>query len=428
MPSPKIRSDYEQLKQMAQRFGQQADQHAALHTQLNSQVQILQGGDWIGQGASAFYQEMTGQVLPSLKRLGAAMGRAREVTLLILNTMQMAEQAAANVLKGDGQPGTGNSTGPSPATTIGNGAASGAAGGAAGSASATTKSNVPTGPDTSGPFKVGPPQRPDIKHDNGFLDKFKPESPSVEDYVQLAEWRALLEGSKLATKLGIKNLDDANDAYEHFLDGNGKDRKFSFDEYVKEDKSGKLTLENTIKDAQKHAEIIGQGRTDFQITSNPYSAGGNDKLNPDTARFPYPTTENWQKAIGAYKFWTSSDVHVEMGADGKRHYRMEVTLHAEDRYNFNPGAADIATGVADSANGRFEITGLAKQYMNYGESKRVVEWVEGDGTSPTLSEPDVSRRDNRGERMGRGSERGDRPAPRDVTTPGDRSRPPLPKP
>jgi hypothetical protein len=41
-----------------------------------------------------------------------------------------------------------------------------------------------------------------------------------------------------------------------------------------------------------------------------------------------------------------------------------MTLHAEDRYNSNPDAADIATGPPDAENGRFEQTGLAHQYMN----------------------------------------------------------------
>ncbi len=43
-----------------------------------------------------------------------------------------------------------------------------------------------------------------------------------------------------------------------------------------------------------------------------------------------------------------------------------MTIHAEDRYNFNPGAADIATGAPDSANGRFEITGLGHEFLSTG--------------------------------------------------------------
>lgn len=54
-------------------------------------------------------------------------------------------------------------------------------------------------------------------------------------------------------------------------------------------------------------------------------------------------------------------------------FSMALTLHAEDMHNFNLGAADIATGIPDD-NSRFEITGLAMQYMNRGRLQRTVSW------------------------------------------------------
>lgn len=165
--------------------------------------------------------------------------------------------------------------------------------------------------------------------------------------------RALLHGSKAATRLGIKDLDDANDAYEHFLDGNGADRCFNLDEYIAEDPSSKMALDNMTRDAMLTAENIGSGRDSFQMTSNrAYAVGVGDPNHPDYGRFPYPETENWQKAIDAHNAWTSSNVQVTINPDGTRHYRMEMTVHADDRYNFNPGANDITTGIPDSANGR----------------------------------------------------------------------------
>jgi len=56
-----------------------------------------------------------------------------------------------------------------------------------------------------------------------------------------------------------------------------------------------------------------------------------------------------------------------------------MTLHAEDRYNFNPGMHDIATGIPDSANGEFELSGLGHQYMNYSTLVRNLTWT---GTAP----------------------------------------------
>jgi len=53
---------------------------------------------------------------------------------------------------------------------------------------------------------------------------------------------------------------------------------------------------------------------------------------------------------------------------------MFFTLHAEDRYNFNPGSMDIATGAPDSLNGELEVSGLAQQYMNYSTLTRHITW------------------------------------------------------
>lgn len=54
---------------------------------------------------------------------------------------------------------------------------------------------------------------------------------------------------------------------------------------------------------------------------------------------------------------------------------MTMTLHAEDRYNFNPGAQDIATGIPDEDNGIFEITELAHQYDHFSELVRRIQWT-----------------------------------------------------
>lgn len=38
---------------------------------------------------------------------------------------------------------------------------------------------------------------------------------------------------------------------------------------------------------------------------------------------------------------------------------MVRAMHVEDRWNFNPGAKDIQTGIADAENGRFAVLGWA---------------------------------------------------------------------
>jgi len=73
----------------------------------------------------------------------------------------------------------------------------------------------------------------------------------------------------------------------------------------------------------------------------------------------------------------SADVPVSANAKGEIAYPANLTVHTEDRHNFNPGQHDMATGIPDSANGLFEITGLASQYTNYATVQRHITWIEG---------------------------------------------------
>lgn len=84
------------------------------------------------------------------------------------------------------------------------------------------------------------------------------------------------------------------------------------------------------------------------------------------------TSENWQKTLGAFVAWGSATVTYKNGQ-----YTMIFTLNVKDRYNFNRGMSDIATGISDDVNGRFAVLGWAKSFMTYGELVRMVKWNEG---------------------------------------------------
>jgi len=238
-------------------------------------------------------------------------------------------------------------------------------------------------------------KRPDIHHDHGFLDdgsgnidESKREDPTWRDRLEKLKWVAKLEAAELLRP----DLVDACATYRHFLFGGGAERPFSYERFVEDDSSGATVLASAIEDAQhaateKHDQLIAGkppqvGKTTFRMRT-PGMGVGND------GRYPYPSTENWQKAIGAHSIWFEIDVTVEVyeksrtdppgvDPDGPpmctpagdsvvtygRRFEVDLTLHAEDRYNFNPGAADIATGTPDEANGRFEITGLGQEFMS----------------------------------------------------------------
>jgi WXG100 family type VII secretion target len=97
-----VRADYDQLAQMANAFTQQAGQARQMLQAMSKQADTLQGGDWLGQGAQAFYAEMNGQVLPTMNRLVRALEAAGDITRQINQIAQQAEAEAAACLRVNG--------------------------------------------------------------------------------------------------------------------------------------------------------------------------------------------------------------------------------------------------------------------------------------------------------------------------------------
>lgn len=222
-------------------------------------------------------------------------------------------------------------------------------------------------------FRVGVQPRPKFSYDKGFLDAIPslgyeahPRSPGFVDYAKYSWWGLKLNGS-MALRWDLGN---ANRAYEHFRNGKGKDYFFDLPDYFDEDASGKITLETVKNIAKASAAKFLTTSGIIKMTSVGFSAGS-----LTDARFPYPATEDWQKAIGAFNFWVIADVSA-IDKDGVVSYTMKLTVYAEDKYNFNPGQQDIATGIPDSDNGNFELTGLAQEFMQHGAYTETIKWQE----------------------------------------------------
>lgn len=95
-----IRSDYDQLKNISSGWRQQEESTKQTISKLKGVIEQLDGGgDWIGKGATAFYQEMTGEVLPALTRLQNAMAEAGTVTNEISQIYREAEEGMASMWK-----------------------------------------------------------------------------------------------------------------------------------------------------------------------------------------------------------------------------------------------------------------------------------------------------------------------------------------
>jgi WXG100 family type VII secretion target len=99
MSRPVVRADYEQLLTITRVFEHHSTAIEAILKQLTANTDTLRRGDWVGQGATAFYGEMDSQVLPSLKRLTRALENAAHSTQSIVQLVQQAELEAAAVFK-----------------------------------------------------------------------------------------------------------------------------------------------------------------------------------------------------------------------------------------------------------------------------------------------------------------------------------------
>lgn len=221
-------------------------------------------------------------------------------------------------------------------------------------------------------FTLGAQGRPNIRHDHGFLDDGngnidprKRRPATNEDRLMFAKWVAKLEVAETLRP----DLVDGTTAYRHFLFGGGVKRTLNYERFVQDDSSGQRVLSSAIEDTTTAALRFHLQRCpftpskalrdSFKFQSQVIAVGARD------LRYPYAATENWQKAIGAHYIWLDGDATVDVNPVGKvRSFAIEMSLHMEDMYNFNPGAQDIATGTPDADNGRFEVTGLGHEYLN----------------------------------------------------------------
>jgi WXG100 family type VII secretion target len=100
MAGTNVRTDFEQMTDIQNRWKAEADATLGSIQQLQRTIQLLNGGDWYGEAASKFYAEMEAVVMPSLTRLEQALREAATASAQIAQLMQAAEQECAAVLNG----------------------------------------------------------------------------------------------------------------------------------------------------------------------------------------------------------------------------------------------------------------------------------------------------------------------------------------
>jgi WXG100 family type VII secretion target len=124
---------YEELTKIASAFDREADRLRQSFQQVVRTVEVLRGGDWVGQGAAAFFREMDSDVIPAMKALPSALEAAGRTTRDIAQNTKDAEDEIVRLFAGLFGPGSAAAIAAAVGAGMGQalGAAAGAAGGAA---------------------------------------------------------------------------------------------------------------------------------------------------------------------------------------------------------------------------------------------------------------------------------------------------------
>lgn len=101
-----IQADYEDLEQVASRFGKQAQTTQEMLSKVQRTLQPLKQDGWVGLGSDAFFAEMDGKILPALRRLVEALTEAERATKQISSWFSSNEQEAANLFLSETEGGT----------------------------------------------------------------------------------------------------------------------------------------------------------------------------------------------------------------------------------------------------------------------------------------------------------------------------------
>ncbi|GAB2921081.1 RHS repeat-associated core domain-containing protein [Micromonospora polyrhachis] len=222
-------------------------------------------------------------------------------------------------------------------------------------------------------YCVGGPREPTLEDMNDDFPYDPKQKPTAEDYRRKALAHLMLGACRGAFAIGdpvCSDMDDNNEEFNHYLDGDGSDWHFNLEEAYREDPLIRQSVDLELAALQRGAaELVKTtGLTSFQITGENHRWDGGAK------------TWNWQAALGSYNRWSSADVTV----DGDK-VTMKVTMHGVDRWNFNNGGTFM--GIPDEYFGRLSVVGLAKNYTLRGSITREITFSLGGSTPPTVQGP-----------------------------------------
>lgn len=229
---------------------------------------------------------------------------------------------------------------------------------------------------TAGRYRIGAPTPPILHYDDGF-PRNPNAQPTAGDYASWAKWQSKLRGAQVLRP----DLDDATEVYANYMSGSGRQMELDYEEAYREDENVRKSIDSEIETAKLEIERLyfETGQTRFEFNSG------------HTPATHYPSTENWQKTIGAHFLWADGKAAI----DGDR-ITMKIHVNFEDMYDFNPNENDVKTGAPDNENGRFKELGWADRFRTFGRVERTVTWTlsapEGGSTGGAPSPAGGGRR------------------------------------
>jgi len=214
-------------------------------------------------------------------------------------------------------------------------------------------------------YVIGEAKEPAMSFDDDYV--YDPNASSnAGDYWNWTFWSL----KAYAAQLLRSDLTNALEAYLHYRNGNGADLTVNYTKAYGEDDNIRSGVNRDVAEAQMDIERLWDGKSKtFNVTGQAVRLGN-------------PSTENWQKTVGQHWIWGHGVVETCVDGDPNK-FAMTITIHAKDRYNFNRGANDIATGTPDDINGRFAVLGWAHSFITNGTVVRRVTWTKGDVAGST---------------------------------------------
>lgn len=224
---------------------------------------------------------------------------------------------------------------------------------------------------TSGGFSTIEPDRT-IEWDDDFQYGSKAGQATQEDYENWYKWELYRQGAGW-----VLQHSDSYDFYGHFRENTGTPKTFDYEKAYRDDAAIRNYVNTDLNASLQAAnEAVMAGQTDVTLYSPKHSV-------------PNPATENWQRTIGGHTMYTDTDVTVKGDT-----VTATVTVYARDKWNFNRGMSDQASGTPDAVNGRFEELGWAKSFESSGSVTRTYTWKVGE-QPPVLDTHTTESNENR---------------------------------